>query len=64
MLGLGSIDPRHMSEDDAAKLMNYARKENPAALRQAVHEKALVYETAGQSHRDGSPYDGGREDAE
>ena len=31
MLGLGSTDPNQMSPDDAAKVMNYARKEQPAA---------------------------------
>ena len=29
MLGLGTSDPNQMSADDAAKLMNYARKEQP-----------------------------------
>jgi hypothetical protein len=47
MLGLGSTDPRKMSEDDAAKLMNYARKENPAALRQAVQEKPWFVKAMG-----------------
>jgi hypothetical protein len=47
MLGLGSTDPRQMSEDDAAKLMNYARKENPAALRQAVQEKPWFVKAMG-----------------
>ncbi len=47
MLGLGSTDPRHMSEDDAAKLMNYARKENPEALRQTVQEKPWFLKAMG-----------------
>jgi len=47
MLGLGSTDPKRMSEDDAAKLMNYARKENPAALRQAVEEKPWFVKAMG-----------------
>ena len=34
MLGLGSTDPNQMSADDAAKVMNYARKEQPGALQQ------------------------------
>lgn len=42
MLGLGSTDPKQMSGDDAAKLMNYARKENPEALRQAVEKPWFV----------------------
>ena len=47
MLGLGSTDPKQMSEDDAAKLMNYARKENPEALRQAVQEKPWFVKAMG-----------------
>jgi len=47
MLGLGSTDPKNMSEDDAAKLMNYARKENPEALRQAVQEKPWFVKALG-----------------
>lgn len=47
MLGLGSTDPRQMSEDDAAKVMNYARKQNPAALRQTVQEKPWFVKAMG-----------------
>ena len=47
MLGLGSTDPKNMSEDDAAKLMNYARKENPDALRQTVEEKPWFVKAMG-----------------
>ncbi len=47
MLGLGSTDPKQMSEDDAAKLMNYARKENPEALRQTVREKPWFVKALG-----------------
>ncbi len=47
MLGLGSTDPKNMSEDDAAKLMNYARKENPEALRQTVQEKPWFVKAMG-----------------
>jgi hypothetical protein len=47
MLGLGSTDPKNMSEDDAAKLMNYARKENPEALRQTVQEKPWFLKALG-----------------
>ena len=47
MLGLGSTDPRQMSEDDAAKLMNYARKENPEALRRTVEEKPWFVKAMG-----------------
>jgi len=47
MLGLGSTDPKNMSEDDAAKLMNYARKENPEALGQVVQEKPWLLKAMG-----------------
>jgi len=47
MLGLGSTDPKQMSDDDAAKLMNYARKENPEALRQTVQEKPWFVKAMG-----------------
>ena len=47
MLGLGSTDPNRMSADDAAKLMNYARKEQPAALHQTVAEKPWLVKAMG-----------------
>ena len=47
ILGLGSTDPKQMSEDDAAKLMNYARKENPEALRRTVQEKPWFVKALG-----------------
>jgi len=47
MLGLGTTDPGKMSEDDAAKVINYARKENPDALRQAVQEKPWFVKAMG-----------------
>ena len=47
MLGLGTTDPRNMSEDDAAKVMNYARKQNPDALRQVVQEKPWFVKAMG-----------------
>ncbi len=47
LLGLGSTDPRQMSEDDGAKLMNYARKEQPDALRQTVAEKPWIVKAMG-----------------
>ena len=46
-LGLGSTDPNQMSDDDAAKVMNYARKENPDALRQTVQEKPWLVKALG-----------------
>jgi hypothetical protein len=47
MLGLGSTDPRQMDDDDAAKLMNYARKERPEVLRQTVEEKPWFVKAMG-----------------
>lgn len=47
MLGLGSTDPKQMSDDDAARVMNYARKENPEALRQTVAEKPWFIKAMG-----------------
>jgi hypothetical protein len=47
MLGLGTTDPRNMSGDDAAKVMDYARKQNPEALRQAVQEKPWFVKAMG-----------------
>lgn len=47
MLGLGSTDPNKMSPDDAAKLMNYARKEQPDALQQTVAQKPWLMKALG-----------------
>ena len=47
MLGLSSSDPRRMSEDDAARVMNYARKERPDALRQTVEKKPWFVKALG-----------------
>ena len=47
MLGLGSTDPAQMSEDDATKVMNYARRENPAAMQQVVEEKPWFVKAMG-----------------
>ena len=46
-LGLGSTDPNKMSPDDAAKLMNYARKEQPDALQQTVAQKPWFMKALG-----------------
>lgn len=47
MLGLGSTDPTQMNDDDAAKVMNYARRENPGALQQVVAEKPWFVKAMG-----------------
>jgi hypothetical protein len=47
MLGLDSTDPNQMSSEDAAKVMDYARKEQPQALRQAVAEKPWFVKAMG-----------------
>jgi hypothetical protein len=46
-LGLGSTDPNKMSEDDAARVMNYARKEHPELMRQTVEEKPWFVKAMG-----------------
>ena len=47
MLGLGSTDPNKMSEDDAARVMDYARKEHPEVLQQTVQEKPWLVKAMG-----------------
>jgi hypothetical protein len=47
MLGLSSTDPSQMTHDDATKVMNYARKENPDALQQTVQEKPWFLKALG-----------------
>ena len=47
MLGLSSTDPNKMSGDDAAKVMDYARKENPQVLQQTVQEKPWFVKALG-----------------
>ena len=47
MLGLGSIDPNQMSEEDAARVMNYARKERPEVIQQTVQDKPWFVKAMG-----------------
>ncbi len=47
MLGLTSADPRQMNQDDAARVMNYARTQQPAALQQAVADKPWFLKALG-----------------
>jgi hypothetical protein len=47
MLGLGSTDPSQMSNDDAAKVLNYARNEHPELVRQTVAEKPWFVKALG-----------------
>ncbi len=47
MLGLWSDDPRKMTDDDAARVMDYARREKPEALRQTVQEKPWFVKAMG-----------------
>jgi hypothetical protein len=47
MLGLDSTDPSQMSDDDAAKVMNYARNEHPELIRQTVAEKPWFVKALG-----------------
>lgn len=46
MLGLGSTDPNKMSEEDAARVMNYARRERPEAQK-VVEEKPWLVKAKG-----------------
>ena len=46
-LGLASPDPSKMSADDAARLMNYARTEQPEALKKTVQEKPWFVKAMG-----------------
>lgn len=47
MLGLGTTDPSQMSDDDAARVMNYARKERPEAIQKVVEEKPWFVKAMG-----------------
>ena len=47
MLGLGTTDPRQMSNDDAAKVINYARNERPELIQQTVAEKPWFVKAMG-----------------
>jgi hypothetical protein len=46
-LGLGTTDPGQMSEQDAARLMDYVRREHPDVLRQTVEEKPWFLKAMG-----------------
>jgi hypothetical protein len=46
-LGLASTDPSKMSADDAARLMNYARTEQPEALKKTGEEKPWFVKAMG-----------------
>jgi hypothetical protein len=46
-LDLASSDPSKMSADDAARLMNYARTEQPEALKKTVQEKPWFVKAMG-----------------
>lgn len=47
MLGLNSTDPSQMSNDDAAKVINYARTERPELMQQTVAEKPWFMKAMG-----------------
>jgi len=47
MLGLGTTDPRNMSATDAARVMDYARRERPEVLQQTVKEKPWLVKAMG-----------------
>lgn len=47
MLGLGSTNPQQMSDQDAAKVMDYARKNDPQALQKTVADKPWFVKAMG-----------------
>ncbi|MGI8889829.1 MAG: hypothetical protein ACR2G0_03470 [Chthoniobacterales bacterium] len=47
MLGLGSTDPQKMSDQDAAKVVDYARKNDPQALQKTVADKPWFVKAMG-----------------
>lgn len=47
LLGLGSTDPSKMSEGDAARVMDYARKEHPELMQKTVEEKPWLVKAMG-----------------
>jgi hypothetical protein len=47
LLGLSSTDPEKLSEDEGARVMDYARKERPEALQKAVEEKPWLVKAMG-----------------
>ncbi len=47
MLGLSSTDPEKLSEEEGARVMNYARREQPEALQKAVEEKPWLVKAMG-----------------
>lgn len=46
-LGLSSTDPAQMSNDEAARVVNYARQEQPQALQQTVQDKPWFVKAMG-----------------
>ena len=46
-ISLSSTDPNQMSADDAARVMNYARKEQPQAVQQTIAEKPWFVKVLG-----------------
>ena len=46
-LGLGTTDPSQMSDQDAARLLDYVRREHPEVLRQTVQEQPWFLKALG-----------------
>lgn len=46
-LGLDTTDPDRMSDEDAARVIDYARRERPEALRRTVEEKPWFVKAMG-----------------
>lgn len=47
MLGLGSSDPNAMSDDDAARVIDYTRKQRPDVMQKTVAEKPWLMKALG-----------------
>lgn len=47
LLGLKSTDPGELSEEEGARVMDYARKERPEVLEKAVEEKPWLVKAMG-----------------
>lgn len=47
LLGLKSTDPERLSEEEGARVMNYARREQPEVLQKTVEEKPWLVKAMG-----------------
>ena len=47
LMGLGTTDPRQMGANDITRIMDYARREKPEALRTVVQEQPWLVKALG-----------------